>query len=183
MDNPHIREVDLAYLAGIIDGEGTVTLERNGTRRLSGVMGFSPKVIVANSNRALIQRVVDIFVMLGVTPYIKSQEAGKYSRGKVMYWVSTMSLTKCAKILRPLLPYLVAKNAQARIVLDFIERRGDSQLAKGKPYSEYELTLVQQIRALNFRGMSETEDHGFWRPILAAKQMTVHPGRKLPEDG
>jgi len=165
MGNPHIRKVDLAYFAGLLDGEGTITLERNGTRRkYNGQMGYSPKVIVANTNQALIQRVFDVERALGINPHIKTQLAGKYNRGKVMYWVTVAGLTKCAKLLRPVLPYLVAKNAQARIVLDFIERRGELQ-AKGKPYNEAELNLVQQIRALNFRGMSETEDHGLWRPI------------------
>jgi hypothetical protein len=135
MDNPHIREVDLAYFAGIIDGEGTITLERNGTRRAyNGQMGFSPKVIIANTSQPLLQRVFSIIEAIGVNPHIKTQLAGKYNRGKVMYWVTVAGLTKCAKVLRPLLPYLVAKQAQARVVLDFIERRGDPVLAKGKPY-------------------------------------------------
>jgi hypothetical protein len=183
MDNPHIRDIDLAYLAGIIDGEGTVTLERNGTRRKgNGQMGFSPKVIIANTNRALIQRITNIESALGVNPHIKVQLAGKYKRGKVMYWATIAGLSKCGRILRPILPYLVAKDGQARIVLDFIDYRGDPIIAKGKPYGEYELGLVEKIRALNIRGMSETEDHGLWRPIMAARQMTVQSNGKPLEE-
>src|SRR5579885_581002 len=143
MDNPHARDVDLAYLAGVIDGEGTITLERNGTRRLHGQMGFSPKVIVANTNHALLQRVVNVFDALGVNPHIKTQAAGSNNRGRMMYWIVVAGLAKCGRILRPILPHLVAKDGQARIVLDFIERRGDPALAKGKPYGEYELGLVE----------------------------------------
>lgn len=189
MGNPHVREVELAWLAGIIDGEGTITLERNGTRRLAGIMGLSPKVIVANSNEAIIQRTVNLMQHLGVNPHIKTQVSGygrkladgsrTVTRRRNMYWVVCAGLAKSKRILAPVLPHLIGKAEQARVVLDFIEVRGDPQQAKGKPYGEYELSLLERIRALNFRGTTETEDHGIRRRIYAdGMQVTVQPNGK-----
>lgn len=173
MDNPHTL-VDLVYLAAIIDGEGTITLERTGKRRLAGVMGLSPKVIVANTNEAIIQHIVNIFQRIGVNPHIKTQDAGKYNRGKKMYWVTVQGLTKAAKVLEAIKPYLVGKLAQAHLVLEFVAIRGDAQVAKGKPYGAKELQILARIRALNHRGVTETEVHGLG--LSSPSQMTVHAG-------
>lgn len=158
MGNQHTLEVELAYLAGLIDGEGTITLERTGNRRLSGVTGLSPHVVIANTNEAIIQYAVQLFQRLGVNPHIKTQLKGYGSRQKTCYWVGMTGLTKSRKVLEPLLPYLVGKTAQARLVLDFIYYRGSTAEAKGKPYGTYEIGILEKIRALNFRGVSTTED-------------------------
>ena len=146
---------DLGYLAAIIDGEGCITLDRTGKRRLAGVMGLQPKVIVTNTNRAIIQHVINLFLRLGVTPHVKGQLRRDM---KSCYWVMVSGLTKSAKVLNILKPYLVGKVAQAQLVLDFIELRGDSRLAKGKPYGDSEMRILEQIRALNHRGVSTTDN-------------------------
>ena len=49
-DNQHTNPTDLAYLAGIIDGEGCVSVQRSGKRRKStNEMGFSPEVTITNN--------------------------------------------------------------------------------------------------------------------------------------
>ena len=169
MDNPHIQDVEIAYFAGLIDGEGTITLERTGNRRMNGITGLSPKIIVANTDLAIIEVCKTYFKRLGVKPHIKSQLAGKYNRGKTMYWVTIQGLSKCKKVLPKLIPYLVGKAGQARLLLDFIDHRGNSQEAKGKPYGEYEMRILDQIRSLNHRGVSETEDHGLRHKIMKGK--------------
>ncbi|HDZ13365.1 hypothetical protein LCGC14_0643850 [marine sediment metagenome] len=160
MDNP-LTQVELAYLAGLIDGEGTITLERTGKRRMNGVMGLSPSVIVANTDTSIVQWVVTSFERIGAKPYIKTQTPSqKNKRCKPCYWVIVKSLTKSKKILTVVKQYLIAKRAQADLILEFIQIRGDSQGAKGKPYGEREMRILDQIRALNYRGVSETEDYG-----------------------
>lgn len=174
MGNPLVQEVEKAYLAGLIDGEGTLTLERTGTRRLCGVMGLSPKIIIANTNEAIIASSKDIFERLGVRPHIKSQSGSYKNRRKTIFWVNVSGLAKCAKILPHVIPYLRGKVGQAMILVRFIEYRGDPVVAKGKPYGDYEIGLLGQIRALNFRGTSETEDYGL---RLASRQASDSPER------
>lgn len=179
MDNPHMQS-ELSYLAGVIDGEGTITLERSGKRRLCGVMGLSPMIIIANTNRDLIQYCINIISKFGINPYIKTQDSGRYGRGKAMYWICIKGFTKCKKILSSIKKYLVAKYAQANLLIEFIDYRGDSQEAKGKPYGEVELGILEKIRSLNRRGVTETEDHGL-RKFNFPSQMTVQPDIKVSE--
>lgn len=169
MDNPHVQDVELAYFAGLIDGEGTITLERTGNRRLSGVMGLAPKIIITNTDDSIIQFSINMFKRLGTNPHIKSQPAGYGTRKRTCYWVTIQGLTKCKKIIPHILPYLLAKNLQARLLMDFIEHRGKTNVAKGKPYGKYELNILEKVRALNHRGTSETENHGLRNKIVEVK--------------
>jgi len=176
MGNPHMQEVEMAYLAGLIDGEGTITLERSGNRRLNGMMGLSPKVIVTDTDRAIVDATMTIMRRLGVNPYVKVQSPAK--RKKACFWVTVSGLSKCKKVLEAVKPYLVGKLAQAQLVLDFVESRGNSQAAKGQQYSEAELQILDKLRALNHRGVSETEDHGLRWKLASKSQMTVHSAVK-----
>ena len=156
MDNPHTLEIDLSYLAAMIDGEGCVTLERTGRRRKgNGEMGLSPKIIVTNTNLTIIGHVVNLFKRVGVTPHIKSSMSGR--RNKACYWVTVQGLTKVKVVLDVVMPYLVGKVAQAKLLLDFISCRGD--LPKGLKYGPVEMGILDKIRALNFRGVPTTEDY------------------------
>lgn len=173
MGNPHAQEVELAYLAGVIDGEGTITIERTGNRRLNGIQGLSPKVVVANTDTALIDYCANLFKRIGVKPHIKMQKRGYKTRKKDQYWITIGTLTKCRKLLIPIMPFLIAKHAQAELVMEFIRIRGDTLEAKGKPYGQAELRLLERIRALNIRGATETEDYDLTR---LRRQVSDSPG-------
>lgn len=160
MDNQHKLERELVYLAAIIDGEGSITLVRTGNKRLCGIAGLSPRITVTNTNEAIIQYVINIYHdLLGINPHVKTQAAGKYRRTKTCYWVDISGLTKCKKVLEAIRPYLIGKLAQADLLLEFIKLRGEPQRAKTIPYGPQELQILEKIRALNFRGLSETEYH------------------------
>lgn len=155
MDNPHTLEIDLSYLAAMIDGEGTVTLERTGRRRKgNSEMGLAPKVIVANTNLAIVGHVVNLFKKLGTNPHVKSSTARRH---KTCYWVTVQGLTKVKVVLEAVMPYMVGKVSQAQLLLDFINCRGD--VPKGLKYGPKEQAILDKIRALNFRGVSTTEDY------------------------
>lgn len=164
MGNPLTLENQLAYLAAMIDGEGTVTIERMGGWRkgVERAKGLSPRLYVTNTNPAIIQYVVDIIRKIGVTPHIKTNFSG--GRNKRCYWVSVQGLTKVRKVLEAVMPYMVGKLTQAQLILEFITFRGDNP--KGQKYCEVEYGILDKIRALNFRGVSTTEDHELGRKFI-----------------
>jgi hypothetical protein len=49
-------------------------------------------------------------------------------------------------------PYLVAKAAQAKLVLAWCDSRLANAEPKGVPYTDEERQLVTAVRSLNFRG-------------------------------
>jgi len=162
----------MAYLAAIIDGEGMITLERTGNRRLNNVMGLSPRIVIANTNEAIIQHIANLFRSVGANPHIRSRQ--EQNGWKRCMWISVQGLSKCRKVLEAIKPFLVGKFAQAELALEFIRLRGDSQLAKGKPYGPAEMSILDRIRALNRRGVTETERYEADRAQRGCK-VTVQP--------
>ena len=154
MDNQHTNLIGLAYLAGIIDGEGCITIERNGKRRKStGRLGLQPSITVTNTDCNLIAHCEQIFASIGAQAYIKSSIAGK--RNKRCYWLVCKGQEKVRTALKALLPYLVAKRGQAQLTMKFIESRTTDGHPKGKGYSDDELALMEDIQELNQRGVRD----------------------------
>lgn len=164
MGNPHAQETELAYLAGIIDGEGTVTLEWSGRRAKRSLMpGLRPTVHITNTDEILIQHCLNVLKKFNIKPQIRSQPVGYKSRKKRCYWLKIQGLSRVKKLLEPIKPFLIVKSAQAALLLEFINHRGDPRLAKGKKYGQVEKGILDKIRALNLRGASETEDRSIHR--------------------
>lgn len=156
MEN-QLAPIGNVWLAAMIDGEGTITLQRTGKRRVStGEMGLQPIIIVSNTNQAVIEASRIYVENLGVNPYIKSQSYERLQRGwKPEFKLQVTGLTKVPKVLEAIRPYLCGKLAQADLVLEFCR----SRISKGKPkgfvYDDRELEILRAIRGLNARGVRD----------------------------
>jgi len=132
---------DLAYLAGIIDGEAMVSLHCS--------KNFAhPRVVITNTNRQLIEWL----------EYVLNRKAYKKpSSGKRRdcWAVAICDFKNVKALLRSILPYLRAKRKQAELVLEYCQYR---ELKLKKPGSKgfldkYEQEIVRNIRVLNRRGI------------------------------
>lgn len=98
-------ESELAYLAGLIDGEGSIRIEKSG-----GKYRYTPHnatVCVTNSNSLMITWICDKF---GGHLYRK--------KGRTcwdVYWLGE----RAEEILREIYPYLTAKKEQAELVFAY----------------------------------------------------------------
>lgn len=109
-----VKDTDLAYLAGLLDGEGVITIER--VRPAPHIKNGNPryfaKVEVQMSDREPIDhlaRLYDRNVM------IKKPSANMTKPGYRLSWQSRIA----AGLLEQVLPYLVLKRPQAVVVLAF----------------------------------------------------------------
>jgi hypothetical protein len=145
-----IQERDLGWLAGIIDGEGTITICR--------IKGFMrPIVQIVNTNTSmllkvneLLEKIISRKLLIGVVK----------SYGKEVlacYRIQSVKQSDVEKILLTIKPYLVAKTEQARLVLEFLEirkhviRRPRIGIHGGqhRPYSDREENILAQVKFLN----------------------------------
>lgn len=140
----HLSQTDLAYLAGIIDGEGHITIISARKGKL-----FVPVIGVANSSP-------EITGFLETVPfYWKAEEPEVKQNGRIIkqrrpiyrYRIVGMRILSLLKVLSP---YLRAKKQQCMIVMQYIKSRRN----RG-PYSLEELELVRKIRMVNSRKYSE----------------------------
>jgi len=111
----HVKHDD-AYLAAIIDGEGSIGLwERTGRERC-----YNPHIAIYNTNHELIKWVESI---VSPIPYrIYTDRRGAHMH-KISYKLAIRGIPPTYALLQVILPYLKIKNRQANLLLEFDEAR------------------------------------------------------------
>jgi len=145
----------LAYLAGLIDGEGTVTVQttsafRPKLRRVERT--FVWKIDVSNTNAAITNEVVSILDELGIGYFF-----GKYNmknpKHKPVTKVIVNGRPRVIKVLNAVLPWLVGKLPQAELLLRMADRRQRLPY-HSRPFDDPELVAgLKEMRILNQRGV------------------------------
>lgn len=145
-----MTEAELGYLAGIIDGEGSIYFNLNGSV-------CQPRVSVDNTHEGLIDYLHRL-VPTSNTKASTENYASKKVGNKVAYRWGVSGKVDVKTLLELVLPYLVAKKDQAEIALQAIEVmpiRSD-RFGKGRAYTDEELLpvalLINKLKALNKRG-------------------------------
>lgn len=115
----------LIYMAGIVDGEGTITVD--GEAR--------PRIIVANSSVVLMEWIAETF---GGRLHRQRTRSPKHKPVMVWYMGAEQSVALC----RLLMPYLKIKRRQAEIVL-----------AVGEATVYQRAIFTSEMRSINRRGV------------------------------
>jgi len=138
---------ELAYLAGVIDGEGSITINK-GSRGL-----LRPRIDICSTSKEFLEYLLSIMRKHGIDTGYFMQERNVPKNHKRAYHLIWDTQKNVVKILDKIFPYLYLKRRQAEIVIAFCKSRLENgQKRFGKRYSEYELNLYHQIRELNRRG-------------------------------
>ena len=180
MGNQQATDAELGWLAGIIDGEGYLGMnlesehsyrETHQTRQYN----IKVEIKVTNCDPEIVVRTAQIMHKLGVNPYIRQPAVVDLKPNhNIHYEASIKRMAPVKVVLEAIRPYLVGtKQERADIILRFIQLRTDNPGVENpayadnatgrhgprtiKPYSDEELRLVDQCRALQSRkGASET---------------------------
>lgn len=129
---------ELAYLAGIIDGEGTLTIQH---RCPNGRMHFRPYVTISNTSNFL----RDWLAARGYNTHLTTNSSGR------PYWRLNWSGFGLSEFLPLVAPYLIIKKRHALLILEFISIRR-SQSKKALPTARM-LEIVSVFKWLNERGL------------------------------
>lgn len=143
---------DWAYFAGLLDGEGTFTVIvqqrenrkvawHRGTRRTGNGVQLSPTVTFGMKSQPMTEWAKETFGGLSFS---------WNARG--MYGWRLQRFGALQELLVQLLPHLRLKKEQARLLLEFIEHRIDSEMDEGRYHSPYDarcFELAYKIRSLN----------------------------------
>jgi hypothetical protein len=142
--NP-ITDVDLAYLAGMIDADGMVTFNAGKSPR--------PMVCISNSNFDLIKWCLHV---IGAGCAYETKSVPKRADQNRDNWnaVHRYQLTgrKAQTLLLACLPYMKVKRAQADLVLAAPMRGRDFATMQNEEHRKIFADLMVRVRALNKRG-------------------------------
>lgn len=151
MGNQQVTDAETGWLAGMIDGEGSVAIQRCHHNSPSGRRGYySARCQVVNTDPLIIEAVVDVLRRLGIGHYITSHLAK--ARTKTLHTVRVDKFESIERLLSIVEPHLRGeKQAKARLLLPFVR----SRMAHGKnvkgnkflpiPYSPEETAMAERL--------------------------------------
>lgn len=164
MDNQQVTNVDLAWLAGIWDGEGTISCRKGVQQRGKKNPQFAPRVSMVNTDTQILHEVVRILDTLDIKYYFREKGVGGFEGSrKPCFIISVETLGNAARLLTAIRPYLRGKGFQADMMLKFVNSRLAKVKLRGRDnqkfaYSKDELEWLDSVIQANGnpRGTSET---------------------------
>lgn len=143
-----VSDTELAYTAGIIDGEGNIGIYPNTTK--NGYPVFRLRVRVNNTNEWIIHWLQEKYAgSIGIT----SRKENSYRWKDAWWW--TVSCRKAGEFLEAIFPYLIIKKPQAELAIKF-QHQMSSNRGKNTPYSKEDIALIEAqkilVNEMNKRG-------------------------------
>ena len=148
-----MKDTDLAWLAGIWDGEGTISIfthtEKTGNQKIC------PCVSVVNTDIAIINKVRKTLEEIGCN-FVLQERQPKNSRHSKQWILTTRNMSYILLFLSAVLPYLTGNKQQAaEIIHDYCKRRNEKIQripSKGStPYDEEDWSYLEKYDSMNFR--------------------------------
>lgn len=157
MGNQQATSHQLAWLAGIWDGEGSFCISKDNRDFLCGALQLT------NSSVEMINEITKIFSSYGVVGHLWL-EGLRPKKHKRCYHVKINRTENIIKMSKLMLPYLIAKKAHAELLIRFSESRlsrikhanrdalGRIKGHRKEGYTEEESDLYEQLKQLNHTG-------------------------------
>jgi len=146
----------MAYLAGIIDGEGSIYIGNFSSNPKTGSKYYQTNIEVTNSDKSLMDWISEVFGGR-ITTYAASQMP-KNARRTYYRWIATGE--RVTHLVEILLPYLIAKKNQAEIMIKMratykpnygVEKGVQGIAVLEKDLLDLRQSYFEQIRALHCR--------------------------------
>ena len=141
-----VKDIDLAWLAGIIDGEGCFTLKTPVFRgEKNGYSPYTVWLVLCNTSEDMLIDTNNILKDLGVQikPIRKVWKGKKATRWQ--YWIDVVRKHDLLKTTNALLPFLRSKRDEASIVSWFLTRSCQEKVYKR---TELDIEVLKTLPAL-----------------------------------
>jgi hypothetical protein len=166
-------ELELSWLAGIIEGEGWVSLilYKNHQKKGNSTPAFTPCIGVCNTDMIIIDKVKKMFEKLGIKYRYQKRDKGIGLDGisrKEIAEISVVSKCNIRILSNAIFPYMIGeKKNRVKKVLEFLELR-DSKPHSG-PKSSYgfeEFEIYKSLYCFTGKSRSKILNDYMPKPIL-----------------
>jgi hypothetical protein len=142
-----MKKINLQYLAGFIDGEGCITIDKlTRKNKTNNKKCFKLSMSITNTYIKIIEEIHNQFGRY----LIKLQEPKGCKKYKKVIWEQSHAV----KMVKKLLPYLRLKRKQAKLLIAYWNYRQKPHCNKRtKSYYNNELKFINKMRILNKRGV------------------------------
>ena len=113
-----MRKVDIAYTAGIIDGEGCIHIRRQHDKRYGNCFKYTLSVSVTSAEEWLCK-----WLQFSWGGSVHNQDRRKEHPKWKLYWHWAIASRQANAMLKAIVPYLRIKRPQAEIAIGFQDRQ------------------------------------------------------------
>ena len=139
----------VAYLAGIIDGEGSIYIGNFSSNPKTGTLHYQTNMEVTNTDKGLIDWLMSNFG--GRMNLYTPKQTPKNSRKPVYRWIASGELL--THLCHLLLPFVVIKKRQCEIMIKMRETFEKTKVKKGKYGANQVSAEILELRKSFFNDM------------------------------
>lgn len=159
---------DLSWLAGIIDGEGTITIRYKNRRNANPIL--QPVFTVVNTNMKIMDEIERILRKLELPFWISNSKQTKNWKARKIVEIS--GIKRLSKFLPIIEKYLIGKQEECRLVREWCDKR---LLLYGKHgtheyYSRQDFETLVKIKTLH--GHQDQIDYKRLEKLLKSSETT-----------
>lgn len=147
---PQMTPYQIGYLAGIVDGEGTISIHRVHPTGRDGQFRYQPIMSIAGTDIRL-SEYLNATLDATQNSHIRRRNRPEHKPQMVTGWYGY----RCYPIIKLVEPHLLIKREQAQIVMRYIESRAEMP-GYQLPYTDEQHELYGRIRQLNLKGIPLT---------------------------
>jgi len=176
------NETDIAWLAGIVDGEGCFAvkrpIKRKSGKRQGSTTSYQLWLVLCNTSQAMVIRASRILTEIGVQhqPIRRVWKGDKATRWQ--YWLQLARKHDLLKATEALLPYLTAKKTEAEIVVWYLRRACQVEQHK---MTAVEAAIIDSMAVIKrCGGEAPAEIERMLREVIPNQAVS---GRRQADDG
>lgn len=147
-----INVIAFAYLAGIIDGEGTITVKESGKLKVKRAYHITPSVVIVNTSEDLINW-IHLFLSEQMIGHYIHQKKERLNRRKI-YRVIVKGSSRVLKLLEKVHEFLIIKKRQSEIIQELCKRKLVRDHIRTQSEVDSDRKVLEQIRMINRRLLS-----------------------------
>lgn len=151
---------EFAYLAGLIDGEGSIRMQKTSYKNQNPK--YMPMVSVVNTNREVVDKVSRF---LGNSRVFECKGNGQIKMNKICFKTQKSGLKPLLKQLESLLPFLIIKKKQAELLIKYIKGYNPTKQTAGgngnyrnEKENLFRESIYQELKKLNSPATTNRKD-------------------------
>jgi hypothetical protein len=158
LPEPEIKKIKLAWLAGIMDGEGSFGMRRGRNKKNPNVF-YNPQTQIVNCNFDMLDEIKSILRFYKIKFSFDIRKDTRKANWSDSGRIALTNLDGNIKFIELIIPFMIAKKPQAKILLEFCKKRKlvdhKSRHLNGnfiKTYDGSEEKVFLELHKLNKKG-------------------------------
>jgi len=143
----------LAYLAGLIDGEGNIRVEKTCNKKRDNVH-YNGRLTVANTDERMVSWLKENYGgFIWKRDWSKTKTKGVKPNWKDVYMWIKMLNTPSLQFVKDVIPYMIVKKDRMKLILEFLETKSTNGKSITRKTANKRDKIIKRFTQLNKKGI------------------------------